>query len=171
MEQFYQEVIGSRSFTSIWYWIVYALVWTRTTHVTLGAAYEDARLASVHGGQHQVDFEATIDIARRKSVTMFEAYGVYAVAMGSFLLAMIFVLGFGYDIQFMQAGFLLIFPLAVVSALSVQLAYRLTKTPCTGPELYSTYIWHRRAKQGIGAISILISSFWGVSSALFSPYA
>ena len=62
MEGFYEEVIGSRSFASIWYWIVFAVVLTRTTHWTLGVPYEDVRNARTLGGQHATDFEIKIEI-------------------------------------------------------------------------------------------------------------
>lgn len=171
MEGFYSEVIGSRSFASIWYWIVYALLWTRATHWTLGVPYEDARNAIVLGGQHMVDFEAQMDINVRKRTALYREHPAILVAVVAFLLATVFWLGFGFRIQFMQATFLLIFPLTIVSLLSVNLALRLERTGARGEELYRVYVWHRRAKQVIGAIAIFASAFWGVSQTLFSPYA
>ena len=171
MEAFYSEVIGSRSFASVWYWIVFALIWTRTTHWTLGVPYEDARMAQRLGGQHQIDFETMIDINTRKTVAMFAEYNVIMTALATFLLATIFMLGFYFNIQFMQAGFLLLFPLSVIGVMSVRFAFRLAGDPLTGKPLFKAYVFHRRLKQIIGGVAILIATFWGVSQTLFSPFA
>lgn len=171
MEGFYEEVIGSRSFASIWYWIVYALLWTRATHWTLGVPYEDARNAVVLGGNHMVDFETQMEINTRKRVTVFKQHPVFAVGSVAFLLATVFMLGFWFNIQFMQAAFLLAFPLTVVTILSVRLATVLEEKGLKGPDLYRAYVIHRRIKQVIGSVAIFLSAFWGVSQTLFSPYA
>lgn len=171
MEGFYEEVIGSRSFASIWYWIVFAVVWTRTTHWTLGVPYEDARNARSLGGQHATDFEIQIEINIRKTLDMFESHSVFYVACAAFLLGTVFTLGFYFSIQMMQAVFLLVFPLCIVSALSIDLAQRMRDQDLHGDKLINAYVWHRRVKQGIGALSIFFAAFWGVSQTLFSPYA
>lgn len=171
MEGFYEEVIGSRSFASIWYWIVFAVVWTRTTHWTLGIPYEDVRNANAIGEQHLQDFETQIAINIRKTLTVFEANSVFLTASAAFLLATIFMLGFYFDIQMMQAVFLLVFPLSIVSALSVHLAQRMRDEDMHGKRLIKAYVWHRRVKQAIGAFSIFFAAFWGVSQTLFTPYA
>ena len=171
MEGFYTEVIGSRSFASIWYWIVYAVVWTRTTHWTLGVPYEDARNGILHGGQHQIDFETQMNINIRKTLHVFQGHSVLFTAAAAFLMGTVFTLGFYFDIQFMQAVFLLAFPLTIVSALSLNLAQRLDHEKLQGADLYRVYVFHRRVKQVIGAFSIFFAAFWGVSQTLFSPYA
>lgn len=171
MEGFYSEVIGSRSFASIWYWIVFALMWTRATHWTLGVPYEDARNAILLKGTHMADFETQMEISTRKRVALYRAHPAIMVALAAFLLATVFMLGFSFRIQFMQATFLLIFPLTLVSLMSVRLALRLEAQGLRGSELYRAYVWHRRIKQVIGGIAIFCSAFWGVSQTLFSPYA
>lgn len=171
MEGFYEEVIGSRSFASIWYWIVFALLWTRATHWTLGVPYEDARNAQVLGGQHMVDFELQMSMNIRKRVALYRDHPALLVALAAFMLATVFMLGFWFRIQFMQAAFLLIFPLTMVTLLSISLALRLERTGLQGEALCNAYIWHRRIKQVIGGFAILTAAFWGVSQTVFSPYA
>jgi hypothetical protein len=171
MQGFYVEVIGSRSFASIWYWIVFAVVWTRATHWTLGVPYEDARNSQRFGGQHQIDFEVKIEINIRKTLELFENHSAVFTAAAAFCLATVFTLGFYHNLQFMQASFLLIFPLSIVSALSIHLAQVLRDGHVTGEPLVRAYIWHRRVKQAIGAVAIFFAAFWGVSQTLFSPYA
>jgi len=171
MEGFYSEVIGSRSFASVWYWIVFALIWTRTTHWTLGVPYDDARMGQQMGGQHQQDFETLIEINVRKTIAVFDSHNVFFTAVAAFLLATVFMLGFYFRIQFMQAGFLLLFPLTVVGTLSLRLAHHLNDTPLVGEQLFKAYVTHRRIKQFVGALAIMFSTFWGVSQTLFSPFS
>jgi len=170
MEGFYEEVIRSRSFTSIWYWIVFALVWTRTTHWTFGVPYEDARNARDLGGQYATDFEIKIEINIRKTLDVFEGHGVFVTACGAFLLGSVFTLGFYFSVQMMQAVFLLLFPLTIVSVLSIHLAQRMRDERLHGEALFLAYVWHRRIKQGIGAFSIFCAAFWGALHTLFSLY-
>lgn len=170
MEGFYVEVIGSRSFASIWYWIVCAVIWTRTTHWTLGVPYEDAQNSNKLGGQYQRDFEIQIQINIRKTLEVFEGHSAIYTALAAFFISTVFVLGFSFNLQFMQACFLLMFPLIIVSGLSIHLAQRLRDQALEGDGLYSAYVWHRRVKQVIGAISIFFSAFWGVSQTVLSPY-
>ena len=170
MEGFYEKVIRSHSFTSIWYWIVFALVWTRTTHWTLGVPYEDARNARDLGGQYATDFEIKIEINIRKTLDVFEGHGVFVTACGAFLLGGVFTLGFYFSVQMMQAVFLLLFPLTIVSVLSIHLAQRMRDERLHGEALFLAYVWHRRIKQGIGAFSIFCAAFWGALHTLFSLY-
>lgn len=171
MEGFYEEVIRSRSFTSIWYWIVFALVWTRTTHWTLGVPYEDARNAHDLGGQYATDFEIKIEINIRKTLNVFEGHRVFFTAFVAFLFGTVFTLGFYFSLQMMQAVFLLVFPLMIVSVLSIHLAQRMRDERLHGEALFLAYVWHRRIKQGIGAFSIFFAAFWGVLHSQFSLYA
>ena len=171
MEGFYVEVIGSRSFASIWYWIVFAVVWIRTTHWTLGVPYEDARSASALGGQYSEDLETQIEINVRKTLLVFESHSTFYTACAAFLHGTVFTLGFYFDLELMQAVFLLVCPLTIVSALSIHLAQRLRDENMRDVALIKAYIWHRRVKQAIGAFSIFFAAFWGVSQTLFSPYA
>jgi hypothetical protein len=170
MQDFYTEVIGTRSFTSVWYWIVFAVVWGRATHWTLGVPYEDARLARKLGGEFQRDFEILLELHIRKTLRVFNEHGALLVALATFSLAMFGTLGFGFNLHFMQAGFLLVFPMALVNALTIKLAYRLAADPPDSGQLYRIYVRHRRVKQLIGAISILITSFWGVRQAFYNPF-
>lgn len=171
MDGFYAEVIGSRSFASVWYWIVFALLWTRATNWTLGVPYEDARNAVVLGGRYMADFEVQMEINTRKRTRLYRAHPIMLVGAVSFFLATVFMLGFWFRIQFMQASFLLLFPLTLVTLLSTRLALRLERDDARGRDLYEAYVWHRRAKQVIGGLAIFLAAFWGVGQTVFSPYA
>lgn len=171
MDGFYQELIGSRSFASIWYWILYAVLWTRATHWTLGVPYEDVRNAMVLGGQHMEDFEAEMMINTRKRVALYREHPVAMVAVSAFLLSTLFTLGFWFGIEFMQAAFLLAFPLTIASLLSFRLALRIHVLRLRDEALCRTYVRHRRIKQVIGGVAIFVTAFWGVSQTVFSPYA
>lgn len=170
MEGFYEEVIRSRSFTSVWYWIVFALIWTRTTHWTLGVPYEDARNARDLGGQYATDFEIKIEINIRKTLDVFEGHSVFFTAFVAFLLGTVFTLGFHFSIQMMQAVFFLLFPLTIVSVLSIHFAQRMRDERLHGEALFLAYVWHRRINQGIVAFSIFSAAFWGVLHTQFSLY-
>ena len=171
MEGFFDEIVNSRSFTSIWYWVVFALLWTRATHWTLGVPYKDLQNARSFGGQYATDFRIQIQINVRKTLAVYERHSLVLTVSLSFLLGMVFTLGFHFYIQMMQAIFLLMMSQIMVSVLSIHLAKRIRNQKYVGDKLYSAYLLHRRTKQCLGAIAIFFAAFLGVSQTLFLPFA
>lgn len=170
MQGFYSELLGSNSFSSIWYWLMVAIVWSRATHWTLGVPFEMARLGQRLEGQFQTDFESQVEMGVRRYTYIFREYGYFLVGFGAFFLAFVATLGFGFQLQFMQAVFLLLFPLSIAGLISVRFAFDLQKRPVLGGELFSKFQWHRRLKQVIGTVSILFSTFWGMSQVFFDHF-
>ena len=171
MEGFFDEIVNSSSFASVWYWVVFALLWTRATHCTLGVPYEDLQNARSFGGQYATDFRIQIQINVRKTLAVYEQHSMVLTVFLSFLLGTVFTLGFHFYIQIMQATFLLMMSQTMVSVLSIHLAKRIRNQKYVGDKLYSAYLLHRRTKQCLGAVSIFFAAFLGVSQTLSLPLA
>jgi hypothetical protein len=161
------EVIDMRSFTSIWYWIVVAVLWSTTAHWTMGVPYDAvtrARRATRDGleGAAQEDLETLVRVNCNRLVHIMDVSGAWIVGGVFFLLTMLVLLGFWYDIEIAQAIFLLLGPMTLVAMLSVRNA-RLIRARGTYGVALQTHLGRQRFfNQVIGMLSIFVTAFWGM---------
>ncbi len=156
------EVIDMRSFTSIWYWIVIAVVWSTTSHWILGVPYDMVTRAKKNEGQAQQDLEQLITINCNRVLNIMNVAGAWVVGFSTFFITVLAVLGFWYDIEISQAVFLIVAPLSLVAMQSVGAARRLRTTAPTGIDLRRKLMRQRLFHQLIGMISIFVTAFWGM---------
>lgn len=156
------DLIDTRSFSNIWFWIVLAVMWSGAAHWILGVPYDLVQRAQRTGGQAEADLEALVAINARRIDTIAEVSGTWIVALLSALLTALALLGFVYRVEFAQAVFLLGFPMSLVGALSLAEARRLLREAPTGPELWRRLRWHRFKVQLVGMISVFVTSMWGM---------
>lgn len=157
------------SFFNVWYWLFLAFVWSRATYWTLGVPLHDARLAVQRDGRYMAEFETMMAINAGRYTEVFDQFGTPLVAMGAFFLAGMATLGFGFDIELVQAGFLLIAPIAVANAYTLAFAYRIQRIGLTGPGLFQAYSIHRRVKQIFGFLTLILVAIWTVYRAIYTP--
>jgi hypothetical protein len=157
------EVIDMRSFTSIWYWIVVAVVWSTTAHWTMGVPFDAVnRARREQGGEAQEDFETLVRVNSNRLVHIMDVSGTWVVALAFFLLSVLALLGFWYTIELAQAVFLITGPLTIVALLSVRNARYIRARGTQGHELRRRIGRQRFFNQVIGLISIFITAFWGM---------
>jgi len=157
------EVIDMRSFTSIWYWIVVAVVWSSTAHWTLGVPFDAvSRARRSEGGQAQDDLETLVRVNCNRLIHIMDLSGIWVVGMLFFLLSVLALLGFWYKIEIAQAVFLLAGPLTLVALLSVRSARRIRALGTYGQALRQHLARQRFLNQVVGLISIFITAFWGM---------
>ncbi|THD83076.1 component of SufBCD complex [Aliigemmobacter aestuarii] len=160
--EFVYELIDLRSFSNLWFWIALAVMWSMASHWVLGVPYDMITRARRHGGQAQEDLEMLVRINANRMDVIGQIAGLWIAWFVGFLLTMLVILGFWYDVEFAQAVFCLLFPMSIVSALSLRAAHRIRGEGTTGEALHRRLIWHRMTIQGIGMISILLTSLWGM---------
>ncbi|ETX14298.1 component of SufBCD complex [Roseivivax halodurans JCM 10272] len=156
------EVIDMRSFSNLWFWIALAVMWSTASHWILGVPYDMVSRAGRLGGAAQKDFEDLARINVTRILQIAEEAGLLLAAGGSFLLTMLGVLGFGFGVEIAQAVFLLGLPMALIGLLSVRTARRIRARGIAGPELRGTFTRHRMVIQGIGMVSVLVTTLWGM---------
>ncbi len=168
---FLRETIDFTSYASIWYWIVLAAAWSAMTHRIMGVPWDMIRRAnwqSAEGMRTAGDIAALVRIHVRRLKTIMDIAGPFAVGGAFFGLTVLAMLGFGYGFEFPQAAFLILFPIAVGRLMSVRLAYRLHALMEEGAlpegfELWRLLARHRLALQLLAALSILVTTFWGMA--------
>jgi hypothetical protein len=160
--RFVFELIDMRSFSNLWYWIALAVTWSTTSHWVLGVPFDMVLRARRHGGEAERDLEDMVRVNVNRLTQLTTAAGVFLLVFVSFVLTMLGILGFWYDVEFCQAVFLLAFPLTIVGFLSVNTARLIGQAQESGEVLRRRMSRHRVWVQVVGMISIFITAFWGM---------
>lgn len=156
------ELIDLRSFSNLWFWIALAVMWSMASHWVLGVPFDMITRARRHGGQAQEDLEAVVRIHANRLDTIGAIGGTWIAWFAGFVLTTLGILGFWYGVEFAQAVFCLMFPMSIVSALGLRAAQKIRARDIRGDELHRALMLHRMAVQGIGMVSILVTSLWGM---------
>lgn len=159
-------MIDFRSFSSLWFWIALAVMWSTASHWVLGVPWDLVRRARRKGGQAAEDVHLLARIYSERLLEIGRMAGLWLVALVAFLHSSLIVLGFLYRIQFAQALLCLALPMTLVGALSLRAAARITAAGLEGAPLYRALAWHRRSIQAVGVVSIFITSIWGMVQSL-----
>ena len=156
------EVIDMRSFSNLWFWIGLAVVWSSASHWVLGVPFDMVTRARKHGGQAQADLEEMVRINVGRLLFIGRVSGMVLLGVACFVLSVLAIVGFLYDVEFAQAVFLIAFPMSVVGLLSLRAARRIAAERPLGETLRKRLIRHRHATQVIGMVSIFVTAMWGM---------
>ncbi|MDP4032673.1 MAG: component of SufBCD complex [Pseudorhodobacter sp.] len=163
--QLYQtilELIDLRSFSNLWFWIALAVMWSRASHWVLGVPFDMVQRAGRYGGQAEADLQIMVQINIGRLQHISRVSGLWIAGFAAFVLTALVLLGFVYDIEFAQAVFCLAFPMTLVGGLSLRTADKIVTAEDSGAALRRRLTWHRLAVQGIGMLSILLTTLWGM---------
>jgi hypothetical protein len=156
------EVIDLRSFSNLWYWIALAVLWSFVSHWVLGVPHDMIQRARREGGAVLTDVEDLVRINSNRLLYLVDSGALLMVGLVGFWLSALCVLGFYYHMEFAQAVFLLVLPLAVVLWVSIREARRISTGALAGEALLRRLTVHRRIMQVIGMLSILITALYGM---------
>lgn len=156
------ELIDMRSFSNLWYWIGLAVLWSSSSHWVLGVPYDLIQRANRKGGEAMQDLEDLTRINSKRILYISSVSGLWLLGFGSFVVTGLGLLGFVYGVEFAQALFLLVAPMAIVGLLSISTARLIRDTAIQGVDLYKRLIRHRVYTQFIGVVSIFVTAMWGM---------
>lgn len=115
------------------------------------------------GGDYAADAEQLAMIHVRRITHVFRRHSALIVAFACFVLAILATFAYlGYEMAL--AAFALAFPLMIVSAAEVLLAFRIDREGLGGEELRSSVTRRRFWNQVIGLFSIFIASLLMIMS-------
>lgn len=155
------ELIDLRSFSNLWYWIALAVMWSSTSHWVLGVPFDMVQRAS-KGDAHMQDLEEMTRLQVRRLLMIGHVSGLWIIGFAMFLLTTLAILAFFYAVEFAQAVFLLVLPMAIVGAMSVSAAQRIQTGDLFGSALVKTLTRHRFRIQLLGVLSIFVTAMWGM---------
>ncbi|TNF63730.1 MAG: component of SufBCD complex [Rhodobacteraceae bacterium] len=156
------ELIDLRSFSNLWFWIALAVVWSSASHWVLGVPYDMVVRARRVGGQAEADLEDIVRVNVNRLLYIGRVSGMWLIGITSFLLTMLVILGWVYEVEFAQALFLLGFPMTLVGCLSLATARRIEADQPKGDALRHRLGRHRLYTQMIGTVSIFFTALWGM---------
>lgn len=154
------QVIDLRSFSNLWYWIVLAILWSTLSHWVMGIPYDLVQRAR-HGDERSLhDLRTLAEINSRRILKLAALSGTLMVAVSTFVVTSLVVLGWAYRVEFAQATVLLLLPLLLVTALSIQTARVLQESDYA--DLPQRLRNHRLLVQLMGIAFIFLTAFWGM---------
>jgi len=156
------ELIDIRSFSSLWFWIMLAVVWSMASHWVVGIPYGMVTRARHEGGQSAKDLQDMILISINRRPMISPLWGMSLLSLICFGLTALVVLGFVYRVETAQALFLLGFPLSLVWALNLSTARSIIQEQATGPALYKRLTRLRAYVRAIGIVAIFVTALWGM---------
>ena len=151
-----------RSFSNLWFWIALAVMWSTASHWVLGVPWDMVVRARRHGGQYEADLEDLVRIYTNRMLYIARLSGLWLSGFVCFFLTLLGLLGFVYAFEFAQAVFLLLFPMTLVGAVSLNSARLIQSHEARGDELHRRLTTHRIITQAIGMVSIFVTALWGM---------
>lgn len=156
------ETIDMRTFSNLWFWIALAVLWSSVSHYILGVPYDMVVRASRKEGAAQQDLEDMVRVNTNRLLYISGVAGLWLLGSGCFILTMLALLGFVYDIDLAQALFLMGFPLSLVGLMSLNTARLIREQHLDGEALRRKLGWHRFWTQVIAMISVFVTALWGM---------
>lgn len=178
-------LLDSRSFGTIWYWLLFAWVWWRAGFHVIGVPLDVMVKAHRAFTTESEDRQAVLVLLDWLSLTVSRwqvGSGLGAISLGAccFILTSLGLLGFVYDLEMAQALTLLLLPLAIILWLRLRLARKLLRLiqdaqsearPAieVGGEAARKMVWHRRVVSLIAILAAVMAGAWGMLWALMHP--
>ena len=156
------QVIDTRSFSNIWYWVIVAITWSTVSTWVMGVPTDMIHRARREGGQVATDLSDLVRVLVNRQLTITGKGGVWLIGILCFLLTTLAVLGIFYGVEMALAIFLLAFPLSFVGALTASNASLIAATDPQGDALYTILLRQRLWTQIIAMIAIFVTAMVGM---------
>ncbi|MGN7867856.1 hypothetical protein [Paracoccus sp. 22332] len=178
--------LDSRSFGTVWYWLVVIGTWSLTGRSVIGVPVEilsRARAALAEGKGdapvvlHLLDWLSLVlprwRLGRREGACFLAATG--------FALSSLAIMGIGYDLELALASFLLLMPLAALFWMRIALARRLVPLleaaeqgaqpiPEAASQAVRRMVIHRRLVTVLSMAAVAVTALWGALWSVIHPY-
>jgi hypothetical protein len=151
------QAFATASFMSIWYWVLHGVVWTLACYRTLGVP-QDMLVRARRRPEIAARVDTLARLASARAVGIYRTVGVPLAAAGGFVLAMLFAIGFGEGVELAQAGFLLMFPLAVIVYSKLRLALAVRERKIDGAALVLALARRRMWHQFVAVFAVLAAA-------------
>jgi hypothetical protein len=163
------DVVDLRSFSSIWYWIVLAVVWSTASHWVLGVPFDIILRARRQGAQAMADLEDIVRVNVSRMLYISRESGPWILGFLAFFFTFLLLLAVWYRIEMAQAIALLAVPLTLIGFLTLSTAHRIETAQPQGDDLIRVLVRHRLWTQVIGMISVFVTATYGMYHNLALP--
>ena len=156
------DLIDMRSFSNLWYWIALAVIWSLASHWALGVPYDMVYRAKSQRGQALDDLETIVRINVSRMLHASRNHGAALIGVACFMVTMLGLLGFFYDVEFAQAVLFLMVPLLILGYLSLHASVKIEAGEGQGDALFHRLFMHRLSVQVLGMMSIFVTALYGM---------
>ncbi|SHI31296.1 component of SufBCD complex [Wenxinia saemankumensis] len=156
------EVIDTRSFSNLWFWIVVAVTWSSASYFVMGVPFDLIQRAKRQGGQAMQDLQDAARISCNRFLHMADTAGLWLVGFVTFFHSAMLVIAFWYWVEFAQAIELIALPMTLVFELTLRLAREVRERGLEGPELVRKLMRHRFWTQLIGMVALFVTAMFGM---------
>ena len=156
------DVINVRSFSSLWYWIAVAVLWSSLSHWVLGVPFDLINRARRKGGEAEQDLIDIVRVNVNRLLNIVDTSALWLIGIACFAVTSLLVMAFYYRMEFAQALLLMVIPLCVVGGLCVWSARRIQNDAEDLEMLFKMLATHRLWTQLIGMISIFFTALYGM---------
>ncbi|MFD1911926.1 component of SufBCD complex [Halodurantibacterium flavum] len=157
------EILDTRSFSTLWYWIALLGFWSAAGGRVLGLPYDIAFAARQGSETAAADLETMTPILARRQMALTQGTGgLIAVALAALVLALLLVLGFFYGLELAQAAVFFALPLCLLMLMRLALARRILRDAPAGEDLARLMLRHRGWVQFLAMTSVFLAVLWGM---------
>jgi hypothetical protein len=160
--QAFSQVIDTRSFSSLWFWIVLVVFWSLSSHYVVGVPYDMVIRARRHGGEADQDLRDMVRVSTNRIMYIVDTAGVFLVCFVMFWLTFLVILAVLYRIEFAQALLCFYVPMLLVGMWSLRTARQFRAHLPEGTALHKRLFLHRIGVQFIGMFCVFVTSMWGI---------
>lgn len=156
------QMVDMRSFSSLWFWLAVAVYWSLSSHWVLGVPQDMIHRARRLGGAAVGDLEAIVRINSQRMLYYAREGHVALIAVTTFLVTVLGLLGFAYDIELAQALLFFLVPAVFQALLSIRSARLIEAGEGEGEALFRRLFRHRLSVQVLGMVSIFVTGLYGM---------
>lgn len=153
-------LIGTGSFSSIWFWVFLGILWSHVMQAPMGVPVDLVRRAQAGDPASAADLQALTGVRLAETQRM-AVMAPWRAGAWSFALALLAGLGVGYGIELAQAALALAAPLALVRWVEARAARPMAEVPDM-QALIRAHMVLRRKVQGIGIAAVFLTSVFGM---------
>jgi hypothetical protein len=155
-------LIDMRSFSSLWYWIALAVLWSSVSHWVMGVPFDLITRARRQGGEAAADLSALAQINARRMLYITRNGGLWVIGFTFFMLTLLSLLSVIYRVELAQAILLMFAPMVLVAYLSLRVALKVERDSPDGADLVRLLMRHRFVVQLIGMVAIFVTATFGM---------
>lgn len=178
--------LDSRSFGTVWYWLLLLGLWSATGRSILGVPAEVVARARAAMRSDTPESPAVLNLLDWLSLALprwrlGRTEGAVFLGIAAFCLSSLALLGFLYGLEMAQALTLMLSPFLLLFWLRILLARRLMplmaraeagELPMTelAQQTVRRMIWHRRFVSLLSVVSVAITALWGAIWVVMHPF-
>lgn len=155
-------VIDMRSFSSLWYWIALAVLWSSVSHWVMGVPFDLITRARRQNDEALEDLSVIARINARRLLYISRNGGLWVIGFVCFLMTLLTLLAWVYLVEIAQAVLFMFAPMVLIGYLTLRLALRIETEAPAGAALVRLLMRHRFTVQLIGMIAIFVTAVFGM---------